>query len=80
MSRLSASHHPVSNTRRHGNKETMMKSRKKRSRQPQIDEKKRTSDGRESDTGTITSKQIGPQPAPANRYSPAHHPTRRAGE
>lgn len=57
-----------------------MKSRKKRSRQTQTDETKRTSDERESGTGTMTSKQTDPPPAAANRHQSMPPPTRRAGE
>lgn len=43
-------------------------------------EKANEPQGERAARGTMTSKQINPSSAPANRHSPAHHPTRRAGE
>lgn len=83
MSRLSASSHPVSNMRRHDNMDndaTPQEAKQATAGRPQIDEKKRTSDERESGTGTMTSKQISPPPASSNRHQPTPPPTRRAGE
>ena len=57
--------------RRHDNMDndaTPQEAKQATAERPQIDEKKRTSDERESGTGTMTSKQISPPPASSNRH------------
>ena len=79
MSQLSASHHPVSNTRRHGNRdddETPARS--------EADDRKLTGQSERAIArerqDTIGSKQTAVPPAVANRHQPAPPTTRRAGE
>lgn len=78
MSRLSALSHPVSNTRRHGNRdddgtpqEAKQANAGRRRTRPQTDENKRTSDERESGMFMMTGKQTGP--AARSRKSTSAH-------
>ena len=87
MSRLSAPSHPVSNTRRHGNRdddeipqEAKQPTAARRRHQSQTAEKKRTSDSGVSGMAMMAGKQTDPSPAAANRHPLTPPTTRRAGD